>query len=169
MFPVEFLVARLSSHPHFLTETLIQETFESDLERYGNVKFKGGCVMSCGPFGATMFYRFEIVPPDALQLALLLEYSQQPKNGMVAGVLRDNRQVIGSPGERLGTYLHLSEEGGFLDELPPPETTPLVNMDIDMFELQSQIVAEWLSARDYIDSLETEILVLKARLDILNS
>lgn len=161
MFPVEFLVTNVADYP--LTEDMVHDRFKDDLEKFGNVKFNGGCIMSCGPFGANLFYRFRIEPCDVLQLALLLEYAQEPREGMVSGVLRDNRQTIGAPSERLGTPLSLTSEGGYLDELPPPETSAISSLDHqDIWVIQSNIVSEWISAREYIDSLEAENAKLKA-------
>ena len=168
MFPVLLLVTRSPETPT-KTEDEIARLFLPDLEGFGEATFRGSMIMSCGPFGANMFYRFRIHPPNASKLAVLLEYAQEPHHGFVSGILRINDGVPGPPAARLGTPLSFDGIGcEWIEELAPPEVIPLnAEENPEHFQLQLEIKAAAIKMVEHISSLEAQIIMLKNRIRLL--
>lgn len=171
MFPVYLLAARVPETP-FLAEHEIVELFSPDLTAFGfEWVYRGSTIMSAGPFGATYFYRFRMVPPKAVDLAHLIEYVEHPRHGFVVAVMRVNDGVSGAPAARLPSPLIFDDlECEWLDDLPPPETIPLDSANNpEHFEMQLR--AKECSERlvERVSKLEADNLVLRHRLALLEA
>lgn len=168
MFPVLLLLARVPETPLY-SEYDICEAFLPELAHFGEAIYKSSMIMSCGPFGATMFYRFRINPENATKLAQLIEYASDPHHGYVTTVMRINDGKVGPPAARLSTPLCLDEIGcEWLDDLPPPEVVPLNATDRDEhFDIQLRIKDEYNQLIEKVAKLEADNLILKNRVILL--
>lgn len=171
MFPVYLLASRVPETP-FLAEHEIVELFNPDLTAFGfEWVYRGSTIMSAGPFGASYFYRFRMVPQKAVDLAHLIEYVEQPRHGFVVAVMRINDGAYGAPSERLPSRLVFDNlECEWLDDLPPPETIPLDSVNNpEHFEMQLRVkeCSERLVER--VDRLEADNFILRHRLALLEA
>lgn len=157
MFPVRMILCQIEGLP--LPQREIDELFSADVRRLGEGKFHGVMTMTAGRAGTGTFYQYFFEPATALQLAFLIEYSEECRHGFVVVIVRDTKSYF------LPTPLSFSNDGDWLDAASSPIDHCLASANnVDDFLLQQGIVEDWSKMREYIESIELENRMLRARL-----
>lgn len=164
MIPILLLLTRIPDSPH-VSEKAIRNLFEPEMEALGiQSRWGGGYIMSAGPYGATMFYRFHLNPVTADELSRVLDYAQDIHHDMITVVMRNNFDKVGSPTQRLPSYVSYSEWHS-LDDLVPTNTSGLsAKISPEECQVIDDAVSEWERVRAYIDELEVTNRILLATL-----
>lgn len=158
MFPVLMVLCHLEGTPQY-RECEVQDLFTEDMSILGGGVFLRSIIMTAGPLGTGSFYQYAFDPKSALALGLLVEYTEECHHGFAAIVMRRSDRS-----HMLPTPLTMSGHGNWLDSLPPPQVRRLSQSDED-FELQAEIVSDWIATSEYIEQLELENRMLRAQLN----
>jgi hypothetical protein len=146
---------------NLINDEKIKELFSHDMEAFGiPYRWEGSYIMSGGPYGASMFYRCRFDPQSAEELMKLMNYADDIHHNMVVIIMRNNHTKVGSPTQRLPTFLNISEFEA-LDELTPTSTIGWGNkLSPYECELIDNAISEWIVARDKMEELIIQNKVL---------
>jgi len=156
------------TYPMENQQKLVRDRFEADIKRFGPAEWFGTWIMSAGPFGATSYMQWRVHPAKALDLALLIEFVEQPHGDMIGVVMRDNSYMIGgSLEQRQPSYLSLQPDGDDLDALSPTQSSGWsAKLTDDEADIVNAAVADWISICERMEKLEAENRVLRAKLNL---
>ncbi len=166
--PDEIVTGSEKTSAQFQSEQkLIRDRFETEIAQFGPTEWCGTWIMTAGPFGPAAYMQWRVCPAKALDLALLIEYAEQPHGDMIGVVMRDNNALIGgSLMQRMPTYLSLQPDGDDLDALCPTQSSGWsAKLSDAEAEVVNAAVTDWNTIWERMEKLEADNRVLRARLN----